>query len=164
MPNLILVSKSAGRCPRVLGWMKSEVATAHGVSSSAGTFGEEGGCQPGDWISLLCQPLQQSGEQASLLRGDAHALAINGIKPADCVGDWQKAARERLKALEMAEHTLGKAVARDSAQRLGVPDGVVDRRRPQFASERQKAFRVAGGIVAVAAAEVRHPAVALKWV
>ena len=70
------------------------------------------------------------------------------------VGDWQKAARERLKALEMAEHALGKAVARDSAQRLGVPNCVVDRRRPQFASERQKAFRVAGGVVAVAAGRV----------
>src|SRR4029077_15211146 len=99
-------------------------------------LGEEGGCQPGDWISLLCQPLQQSAEQASLLRGDAHALAINGIESADYVGEWQKAARERLKALEMAEHALRKAVARDSAQRLGVPDCVVDRRRPQFASER----------------------------
>ena len=102
MPNLILVSKSAGRCPRVLGWMKSAVATAHGVSSSAGTSAKKAGASPASRIALLCRPLQQSVEQASLLRGDAHALAINGIKSADCVGDWQKAARERLKALEMA--------------------------------------------------------------
>ena len=54
-------------------------------------------------------PSEQSAEQASLLRGDAYALAINGIEAADCVGDWQKAARERLKALEMAEHALGKS-------------------------------------------------------
>jgi hypothetical protein len=45
-----------------------------------------------------------------------------------------------------------------------VPDGAVDRQRPQVASESHEAFGVAGRVVAVAAAKIQHPAVAFERV
>ena len=77
------------------------MATDHGRLDQRLHFGEEGRRQSGDWIAVSAKSLKQPLEQARLLGGHAHALAVDGIEAADCVADRQKPAREDVEALEM---------------------------------------------------------------
>src|SRR3954454_16613818 len=123
---------------------------------------EESRRQAGHRIALSSYSLEKFLEQAGLLRGHAHALAIDGVEPADCVADGQQPARERVEALEMAPHALAEAVPRDVTQWLGMADRVVNGRCPQSPGIIQEAFGIAGWRVTVAPTDGRHPPVALK--
>ena len=125
-------------------------------------LGEESRRQRGDWIAVFRWSLEQPPEQARLQRGHAHALAIDGIEAADCVGDGQKPAWEVVKLLEMTPHALGEAVARDPVQAVGAADRVVDRRRPKCLGISQESLRIARRHVTMAPADGCHPAIALE--
>jgi hypothetical protein len=60
------------------------MATDQGVSITACTSAKKVGAS--DAIGLPSSP----NFARSLRRGHAHALAVDGIEPADCVADWQK--------------------------------------------------------------------------
>jgi hypothetical protein len=62
----------------------------------------------------------------------------------------------------MTPHAFGKTVARNPVKRLGVPDRVVDRRRPKGPGVGRNPLRIARRYVTVAPAKGYHPAIALK--
>ncbi len=104
-------------------------------------FGEEGRRQRGEAVPLHGRRLEQPAKQARLLGGHAHALTIDRVEPADRIGDRNQSARQALKAFEMPPLARCKAEPSDLAQRLGVPDRIVDRWRPQLPSISKEALQ-----------------------
>ena len=82
------------------------MATDHGVSINVCISAEKVGASPA-MGSPSSRSLEQPLEQARLQRGHAHALAIDGIKAANCVPDGKKPA-EDVEPLEMTPALSGK--------------------------------------------------------
>ena len=68
----------------------------------------------------------------------------------------------RFEPLEMPPNACRKAEADDVAEAFGMPDRLVQRRRPELLSKGQKPAGIPGRLVAVSAAEGHHPSAALQ--
>ncbi len=121
---------------------------------------EEGGREPSERIALPA--LEQPAEQYRLLGGHAHALAVHRVEAADGVAEGKQPVRERFEPLEVPPKASRKAKANDVTEPFGVPDRVIQRRRPQLLSKSQKLFGTPRRLLTASAAEGHHPSAALQ--
>src|SRR6516165_10449887 len=144
--NLSVRSRSGGRCPSVSEKARSGTAAdAHGVSiSPAASAKKEGGREPGERVAFSAP--EQTQEQQRLLSGHAHALAVYRVEAANGVGKRKQAARERFEPLEVPPDARREAEADDVIEQFGVPDRVVQRRRPELLGEGQEPSASPGGL------------------
>ncbi len=116
--------------------------------------------ETGESVGLGSPWRKQALKQASFLRSDAHALAVDRIEAADGVAEGEETARERGETVEMPPAAGFEAVTGDAAERLGVLDGVVDRGGPYVLRVEEESVPVIGRLFVVAATESEEPAVA----
>ena len=109
-----------------------------------GCLGEEGGREPRERVAFLAP--EQTLEQQRLLGGHAHALAVYRVEAANSVAKRKQAARERFEPLEVAPDAPREAKADDVIEQFGVPDRVVQRRRPELLGEGQEPSASPGGL------------------
>src|SRR5450631_1962693 len=100
-------------------------------------------------------------QQACLLHGDGHPLAVDWIEATDHIADRYQPTRHYFEPLEMPPNAFGEAKAADLTQSLRALDGIVDRRRSQTPHESDEALLISWRPVTVSTCERHHPAVVL---
>src|SRR5262249_6252511 len=93
---------------------------------------------------------------------DAHTLAIDGVEPADRIGEWQESSWKCGNPIKMAIATIGKAKAGDLSEALCVLDGLVDRWGPKAADILEKSVAIAWRCLMMPARHRQNPPSTLK--